>query len=118
MFNQMPYMMGTPYYQAIPINGLKNSSILGRGAGIFNKLSWSSILSNAQKALNVANQAIPLYYQIKPMFNNIKTISKIGKEFNKVSNVKNNNTSIKKDVVKSNDNTTYTKNYNQPTFFL
>lgn len=122
MFNQMPYMM--PYYNmasAAPIvnaasNTLSKASILG-------KVNWGSLLSNAQKTLNVVNQAIPLYYQVKPVFNNIKTLGKIGKELSKTDTasqvVSTNNNEIKNDIT----NTSALENTNNnesflPTFFL
>lgn len=90
MFNQMPYMMANPMYGAFPVAGSAATSALPgaasaavKGTSLLGKLNWSSLLSNAQKTLNVVNQAIPLYYQVKPVFNNIKTLGKIGKEFTK-----------------------------------
>lgn len=55
-----------------------NNNILRRG-NIFNslknhKFNWSNILNNTQKTLNLINQAIPVYYQIKPIYNNAKTM--------------------------------------------
>ena len=41
---------------------------------IFN---FSDLLNKTQKTLNVINQAIPIFYQIKPLWNNTKTILKI-----------------------------------------
>ncbi len=92
MFNQIPYMMASPMYGSLPLAGNAAASALpsaasaaAKGTSLLGKLNWSSILSNAQKTLNVVNQAIPLYYQVKPVFNNIKTLGKIGKEFTKAS---------------------------------
>jgi len=54
---------------------------LGSKQGIFSilkgKFNWSSILTNTQKTLNIINQAIPVFYQVKPIWNNTKTIFKI-----------------------------------------
>ena len=122
MFNQMPYMM--PYYNMASTAPVVNaaSNTLSK-ASILGKVNWSSLLSNAQKTLNVVNQAIPLYYQVKPVFNNIKTLGKIGKELSKADTasqvVNTNNNEIKNDIT----NTSALENTNNnesflPTFFL
>lgn len=55
----------------------------GRGytQGLFSnlkgKFNWSGLLNNTQKTLNIINQAIPVFYQIKPLWNNTKTVFKI-----------------------------------------
>ena len=36
--------------------------------------NFGEILNKTQKTLNVINQAIPIFYQIKPLWNNAKTI--------------------------------------------
>lgn len=46
-------------------------------AGLFSKFSFSGLLSGASKTLNVVNQAIPIFYQVRPMFNNAKTMFRI-----------------------------------------
>ena len=116
MFNGFPYILNN-----IP---LANSiSPVSASAGItktslFSKINWSSILTNTQKTLNVVNQAIPLYYQVKPVFSNIKTLSKIGKELNKTPI--NNQKTINKDSLLPNniDNNLHSNNIPTPTFFL
>ncbi len=53
---------------------------LGAFAGLrstFRGINWGGILTNTQKTLNVINQAIPVFYQVKPIFNNAKTMFKI-----------------------------------------
>ena len=45
-------------------------------------IKWSSILTNTQKTLNVINQAIPVYYQIKPIASNLRSFGKIMNAFN------------------------------------
>ena len=40
----------------------------------FKRINWSNILNNTQKTLNVINQAIPVYYQVKPIIGNAKTM--------------------------------------------
>ncbi len=53
----------------------------GLGKGSFQamktKFNFSTLLSNAQKTLNVINQAIPIVYQVKPIWNNAKTMFNI-----------------------------------------
>ena len=52
----------------------------GSSTGILSllkKINFSSILNTTQKTLNIANQAIPLIYQVKPLVNNAKTMFKI-----------------------------------------
>ena len=101
MYGNIPYMMPN----------------LTTKTSLLSKLNISSLLTNTQKILNVANQAIPLYYQAKPVFKNIKSLSRIGKEFNKIStntnnNTNNNNTNI--NTLKSNNS----NNIPTPSFFI
>ena len=52
-----------------------NTNMLKKGFGLgFKKINWSNILNNTQKTLNVINQAIPVYYQVKPIWGNAKTM--------------------------------------------
>lgn len=55
--------------------GTTAASRLGRG--LLSRFSFSSFLNGASKTLNVVNQAIPIFYQIKPMINNAKTMFRI-----------------------------------------
>ena len=50
--------------------------MLKKGLGFLSlkKINWSNILNNTQKTLNVINQAIPVYYQVKPIWSNAKTM--------------------------------------------
>lgn len=43
----------------------------------FKKIDFNKILSGTSKTLNVINQAIPIYYQIKPIIANAKTLFKV-----------------------------------------
>ena len=60
--NFFPYQNGTNF--------------LKRGFALSNihKINWSNLLNNTQKTLNVINQAIPVYYQVKPIWGNAKTM--------------------------------------------
>ena len=100
-----PYMYRNYINYSRPSNGLFN--------GFFKKFNLSSFLTGANKTLNVVNQAIPIYYQIKPMVANAKTMFKV---INAVKNTDNKND--------SNINKTNTKkeskniNDGSPTFFI
>lgn len=97
----------------------------------FRSLNFSEILNGTQKTLNVINQAIPIFYQIKPLWNNTKTIFRIANAVNKPddnvnnsnndnnrSNSNSNNNSNNSSNPSSQVNTTPNKNYNEPTFFI
>ena len=58
-------------------------------------------MSNTQKTLNVINQAIPVYYQIKPICSNAKTMLRMVnalKDDDKVSATENKTTQEKKET--------------------
>lgn len=81
--------------------GPTSSNIVGAAS---RGLSFSKILSGAGKALNFANRAIPMYYQIKPMLSNAKTLvnmySKVKEPEEVIENNNNNNVEEKKEVIK------------------
>ncbi len=134
MYGQIPYAFPNAMISSAPLaSNLSNAATLGNniaGAniglkGLLSKINFSSILTNAQKTLNVVNQAVPLYYQVKPVFKNIKTLGKIGREFknintntnsNNISNTINNNN---KQYKEKNINTTNNikDDIPTPTFF-
>lgn len=66
--------------------------------------SFSSLLNGASKTLNVLNQALPVYKEIKPIVSNARTLFKAYKSINTP-----NNTNIKTNNTKSN---------NSPNFFI
>ena len=78
-----------PYFYAMPY---QQPGIFTR---LFNDLSFSKILNGTERAINFANQAIPLVKQVKPIIGNAKTMFKIMNEFKK------NETVIKPKTVKS-----------------
>ena len=49
----------------------------------FNSLSLGKIIGGLSKTLNIVNQALPLYKQIKPIISNASGILSIFREFNK-----------------------------------
>ena len=74
MYNNPMYYNNFFPYQ----NGLEAGagSFLKRGLGFagLKSINWGNILNNTQKTLNVINQAIPVYYQVKPIWSNAKTM--------------------------------------------
>jgi len=71
-------------------------------------IKWSNILNTTQKTLNVINQAIPVYYQIKPIWSNVKNLGKLMSVFNEPDNE--DTTNLKNKVEK--------EKTNSPTFFI
>lgn len=84
---------------------------------IFN---FSDLLNKTQKTLNVINQAIPIFYQIKPLWNNTKTILKIANIVNEKPKQERKE-NVNKGNNKQNEQTNTIKQetkYNEPVFFL
>lgn len=72
-----------PYYTILPYTTAPAKvgffrSLFGRS------FDWSAILSNTQKVLGIANQAIPMVKQITPVMKNAKTMFQVMNEFKKV----------------------------------
>ena len=67
-----------PYFYAMPY--AEQSGIFSK---LFKGLSFSKILNGTERALNFANQAIPIVKQVKPIIGNAKTMFKIMNEFKK-----------------------------------
>lgn len=103
-----------PYFYTMPMQTTRNIGLFSRllgGSGI----TFKGILSGTERALNFANQAIPLVKEVRPMIGNAKTVFKVMNEFKKVekpistSNNVTNNSSIN-EVNEAIEN-------NGPTFF-
>jgi len=77
MYNQFPYssLSSSPYSSF----GIPSSNSL---FGLTKRFNWDSFLNNAQRTLNVINQAMPIYNQVKPMFRNMGTIFRVIGELN------------------------------------
>ncbi len=135
MYGSIPYMIPNMGMASAPIaNSLASASNLGNGlsaakaagTSFLGKINWASILSNTQKTLNVVNQAIPLYYQVKPVFKNLGALGRITKEFSKMGNVNSNEVNQTNNVQTEtqnviNNETSDAINVNEipnPTFFL
>ena len=116
-YNFYPYMNG--------VNGFNAINTFPAAAGVsrtirpglfqaFRNIKWNSILTNTQKTLNVINQAIPVYYQIKPIASNLRSFGKIMSAFNSPDNTspKTTNQEVTREVKqKENQN-------GLPTFFI
>lgn len=129
MYGANPYFMPNMLSQAAPIsNGIAGVSNLGNaiktasGTSFLSKINWRSFLSNAQKTLNVVNQAIPLYYQVKPVFKNIRTLGRIGREFTKIGTLENKNPTKENNNInidnEKKEEKIITNDVPTPTFFL
>ena len=88
----VPYYMGM---RNLPISNsmLANTNSIPRSMGLFSKITngirsvnWSGFLTNANKTLDVVNQAIPLVRQAGPMVNNMKSMLRIAKAFGSETN--------------------------------
>ena len=111
-------MYNNPYnfYQFInqaanPIYGGISNAVKPSLFKSLTNIKWGALLTNTQKTLNVINQAIPVYYQIKPVWQNIRSFGHIMSAFNE-----NDNNDIKKEEVLTKTSTE--KNSNLPTFFI
>ena len=126
MFNY-PFYTNPSYYTAGMGNGLLGgSSAGGLLRGIASKWSWNGFLTSTGKTLNVINQAIPIFYQVRPIVRNAKTMFRVMNEFKKVDEQPVNTQS---QIVPSSQETQTEKNYtpntkasiqytNEPTFFI
>lgn len=116
-----------PYY------GMPYASMTSAPAkvGLFARLfggkgiTFSGILGGAQKALNLANQAIPMIKQVSPVVKNAKTMFKVMNEFKKVdtkSTSNNSKTSNNSNNVNNQNNNTNTETIESveggPNFFI
>lgn len=87
--------------------------------GNFKGLTFGKVISGISKTLNIVNQAIPLYKQVRPIINNAGSILSIFKEFNKPDT----DTNIKEKSITLKDTSLPLKSTikrittNSPTFF-
>ena len=112
-----------PYFGMNPYNIAPVSTPRGLFSNILgHRISFSTILNNTQKALNVVNQTIPIIKQASPIISNAKTMFKVMNEFKKSEgpNFENKNvSSISSNDLSSNlDNKKTTTSSNGPVFFL
>lgn len=93
MFNNSMYQPNFYPYQNFMGNPMPRRGLTSLLRG--HSINWSNILNNTQKTLNVINQAIPVYYQMKPIYNNAKTMLRMVsalKDDDKLSNSANQTT--------------------------
>ena len=115
-----------PYFYTMPgfINTANATTRTGLFSRLFGGMSFGRIISGTERALNFANQAIPLVKQIKPMIGNAKTMFKVMNEFKKQEKPMNYSANEKyNNVVHQNANNTSNEikkeiNNNEPTFFM
>lgn len=116
-----------PYFYNIPNSVTPKIGLFGRLFGR-SGVTLGGILNGTQRALNFANQAIPLVKQVKPMLGNAKTMFKVMNEFKRVekpktsainnkiaTNIKETNTV--EDTNKNTENN-YINTNDGPTFFI
>ena len=91
MYNQNMYYQNLYPYQNMGMarSGTSRITSLFRG----HHINWTNVLNNTQKTLNVINQAIPVYYQIKPIYNNARTMLRMVSALNS-SDSDNNSTNV------------------------
>lgn len=77
MYNY-PFYANPSYYST----GMGSGILGGSGAGgllkgITSKFSWNGFLTSTGKTLNVINQAIPIFYQVRPIVKNARTMFRV-----------------------------------------
>ncbi|HHT38096.1 MAG TPA: hypothetical protein GXZ95_01620 [Mollicutes bacterium] len=108
MFNRL--FNQTPMYQPF---GALPSAIPKTG------FNWGNLLSNTQKVLNIINQAIPVFYQVKPIWNNAKTMFRIMGEMGKINNNRSNNSNTSTNTTTVNNQQNLAKSSIEgPNFFV
>lgn len=115
MYNQYPYGAFNPGTFTSATPGMSTNpgglgGLLGLGKKAF---SWDGFLTNAQKTLNVVNQAMPIYNQVKPMFRNMGTVFKVIGELNKNGT----STSVNNTNNTNSNSANNSNNSNSPQFF-
>ena len=116
------FFLPTQSMRYIP-NGLNMFPTKTRGLlSSLKGINWSTLLSNAQKTLNVVNQTIPLVRQAAPMLNNMKSMIKLASAFKDETDTKQDN---KKNIINNKEENnsissiiTNDINNNQPNFFI
>lgn len=105
MYNSMYYNGFNPYM-------MPKASATKNLLGGISKINWGNLLNNTQKTLNVINQAIPVYYQMKPIYNNAKTMFRLIGSFNSQTNTNNSNKTTQTTITDNVKNIS-----NKPIFF-
>lgn len=104
------------YYQTPSYSAYYNPSSFSNKSGSFfkglsSKWSWNGFLTSAGKTLNVINQAIPVFYQVKPIISNAKTMFRVLGAV-KDEPVKNNHTTVNNYSTVNNSQNNYSNQNN------
>lgn len=127
-------MFQSGFYNPYMFQAYQTASGVGKASlgikGLFHNFNFGNFLNSAGKTLNVINQAIPIFYQVKPIVNNAKTMFRVmgavrdtdtsnKNSSNRYNNYNNsNNTYSNISSKESNINNTVNTNSSSPTFFL
>ena len=116
-----------PYFYTIPTNiSTPKVGLLSRLFGN-SSITIGKVLNGTQRALNFANQAIPLVKQVRPMIGNAKTMFRVMNEFKKTEIPKQNTTNIQNQSTNNNikkisttikEESNYIASDNGPIFFV
>lgn len=121
-FDYSPYSGYQPFPQYNPRRGLfslfRHNGITSGIGSLKQKFDWGNFLSNTQKTLNVVNQAIPIFYQIKPIWANAKTMFKIMGALKDDDKEEENITTTSKEKQTKKEASISYKSENQPQFFI
>lgn len=99
-------------YQNIP----QSTSLLSKLADLKGTIKWAELLEGTKKTLDIVNQAIPIYYQIKPIVSNAKTLFKIANVVNSNDQSIEDNSQNKDEVQKKEE--VVSSSNNSPIFYL
>jgi len=115
-------MRNIPIYNSML--GLNTHSV-PKGIGLFNKITnsirsvnWSGLLTNANKTLNVVNQAIPLVRQAGPMVSNVKNMLMVAKAFGNETTSNNKNITYRNNNISNNTSSNYDIGNNKNEFLV
>ena len=108
-----------PYFYAMP-QMASTATRTGLFSRLFGGLSLGRIVSGTERALNFANQAIPLVKQVKPIIGNAKTMFKVMNEFKRQeTRTMNSDTKVNNNYNQAQQQNNYKPiNSNEPTFFM
>ena len=94
----------------------QSKSLLSKLADLKVTIKWAELLEGTKKTLDIVNQAIPIYYQIKPIVSNAKTLFKIANVVNSNDQSIENNSQNKDEVQKKEE--VVSSSNNSPIFYL
>ena len=111
-----PYFYTTPNMTVMAANNAKS----GLFSRLFGGLSFGRIINGTERALNFANQAIPLVKQVKPIIGNAKTMFKVMNEFKRQEKPANTFNQQTNGQFSDNNqpNSIKASGTNEPTFFM